>query len=247
MSSQHARLSVRTLVIAVLATGLGRSDAAAQTRPAGQQVVGVAFGGGSARGLAHIGVIQWFEEHRIPIDVVAGTSMGGLVGGSYASGMSAAELRAMIEGTDWDVMFGSSSFGFKNLRRKRDARSYPSRLEFGLKGGIVAPSALNDGQQVDLLLARISAPYYAIESFDDLPTPFRCVAVDLVSADRIVIGSGSLAQAMRATMSLPGIFPPMQIDNRVQAIVWSGHQEPAELYWEQLNDAGLTMAPLERG
>ena len=215
MSSQYARLPIRTLVIAVLATGLGQSDAPAQTRPAGQQVVGVAFGGGSARGIAHIGVIQWFEEHRIPIDLVAGTSMGGLVGGSYASGMSAAELRAMIEGTDWDVMFGSSSFGFKNLRRKRDARSYPSRLEFGLKGGIVAPSALNDGQQVDLLLARIAAPYYAVESFDDLPTPFRCVAVDLVSADRIVIGSGSLAQAMRATMSLPGVFPPMQIENRV--------------------------------
>jgi NTE family protein len=83
MSSQYARLSIRTLVIAVLTTGLGRSHAPAQTRPAGQQVVGVAFGGGSARGLAHIGVIQWFEEHRIPIDVVAGTSMGGLVGGSF--------------------------------------------------------------------------------------------------------------------------------------------------------------------
>ena len=199
----------------VLATGLGRIDAPAQTRPAGQQVVGVAFGGGSARGLAHIGVIQWFEEHRIPIDLVAGTSMGGLVGGSFASGMSAAELRAMIERTDWDAMFGMSSFGFKNLRRKRDARSYPSRLEFGLKGGIVAPTALNDGQQVDLLLARIAAPYYGIESFDDLPTPFRCVAVDLVSAERVVIGSGSLAQAMRATMSLPGVFPPIETENRV--------------------------------
>jgi len=200
---------MRILVIALLATGLGSGSATAQTPAAGQQVVGVAFGGGSARGLAHIGVIQWFEEHRIPIDLVAGTSMGGLVGGSFATGMSAAELRTMIETTDWDAMFGTSSFGFKNLRRKRDARSYPSRLEFGLKAGIVAPSALNDGQQVDLLLARIAAPYYGLESFDDLPTPFRCVAVDLVAAERVVIGSGSLAQAMRATMSLPGVFPPI--------------------------------------
>src|SRR6187549_3838259 len=85
--------------------------------------VGVAFGGGSARGIAHIGVIQWFEEHHVPIDTAAGTSMGGLIGGAFASGMNAAELRAMVNGIDWDVMFGSSAFPFKNVRRKEDARS----------------------------------------------------------------------------------------------------------------------------
>jgi NTE family protein len=251
MCSQNARLSIRIVVVAVLAIGLGWSDAPAQTRPAGQQVVGVALGGGSARGLAHIGVIQWFEEHRIPIDLVAGTSMGGLVGGSFATGMSAAELRAMIEGTDWDAMFGTSSFAFKNLRRKRDARSYPSRLEFGLKGGIVAPSALNDGQRVDLLLARIAAPYYGIASFDDLPTPFRCVAVDLVSAERIVIGSGSLAQAMRATMSLPGVFPPIETENRVLVDGGAMDNVPADVVRDMgatvviAVDVGLKPAPID--
>ena len=210
------RLGTRLSIPAIgLALALWYTDAAAQPRPSGRPAVGVALGGGSAKGLAHIGVIRWFEEHRIPIDLVAGTSMGGLVGGSFATGMSAAELRAMIESTDWDTMFGSSSFGFKNIRRKRDARSYPSRLEFGLKGGLVAPSALNDGQQVDLLLARIAAPYYGIQSFDELPTPFRCVAVDLISAEAVVIANGSLAQAMRATMSLPGVFPPIATDNLV--------------------------------
>jgi NTE family protein len=237
MSVTHGRLSIRSLVLMVLVMGLGRIDAPAQTPPAGQQVVGVAFGGGSARGLAHIGVIQWFEEHRIPIDLVAGTSMGGLVGGSFATGMPAAELRAMIEGTDWDAMFGTSSFEFKNLRRKRDARSYPSRLEFGLKGGLVAPSALNDGQQVDLLLARIAAPYYGIASFDDLPTPFRCVAVDLVSAERIVMGSGSLAQAMRATMSLPGVFPPIETEQRVLVDGGAMDNVPADV----VRDMGATV------
>jgi NTE family protein len=237
MSSKQRRLSIRSLVLAVLAIGLGRIEAPAQTPPAGRQVVGVAFGGGSARGLAHIGVIQWFEEHRIPIDLVAGTSMGGLVGGSFATGMSAPELRAMIEGTDWDAMFSASSFEFKNLRRKRDGRSYPSRLEFGLKGGLVAPSALNDGQQVDLLLARIAAPYYGIASFDDLPTPFRCVAVDLVSAERIVIGSGSLAQAMRATMSLPGVFPPIETEKRVLVDGGALDNVPADV----VRDMGATV------
>jgi NTE family protein len=190
------------------------SAAIAQTQPS-RPKVGVAFGGGSARGLAHIGVIQWFEEHHIPIDLAAGTSMGGLVGGAFATGMSAAELRALISGTDWDTMFGSSSFPYKNLRRKEDSRSYPSRLEFGLKRGIVPPSSLNDGQQVDLFLARIAAPYYALERFDDLPTPFRVVAVDLRAGEKVVIGSGSLATAMRATMSLPGVFPPVSRDGRV--------------------------------
>jgi NTE family protein len=177
--------------------------------------VGVAFGGGSARGIAHIGVIQWFEEHHIPIDTAAGTSMGGLIGGAFATGMSAAELRELIDKTDWDVMFGSSSFPFKNVRRKEDARSYPSRLEFGLKGGIAAPTSLNDGQQIDLLLARIAAPYYGIARFDELPTPFRVVAVDLRAGERVVLDSGPLATALRATMSLPGIFPPVERDGRV--------------------------------
>jgi len=197
-----------------VATGivLSAGPAAAQ---APRQKVGVAFGGGSARGIAHIGVIQWFEENHIPIDVAAGTSMGGLVGGAFATGMSAAELRTLITGTDWDVMFGSSSFPFKNIRRKEDARSYPSRLEFGLKKGIVPPTSLNDGQQVDFLLARIAAPYYALEHFDDLPTPFRAVAVDLVKGEKVVLDSGPLSTALRSTMSLPGIFPPVQRDGRV--------------------------------
>src|SRR3954468_17319598 len=89
---------------------------AAEAQPA-RPTVGVAFGGGSARGIAHIGVIQWLEEHHVPVDLAAGTSMGGLVGGAFATGMSAAELRQLITGTDWDTMFGSSSFPFKNLRR----------------------------------------------------------------------------------------------------------------------------------
>ena len=177
--------------------------------------VGVAFGGGSARGIAHVGVIRWFEEHRIPIDVAAGTSMGGLVGGAFASGMSADELRALIDGTDWDAMFGSSWFLFKNVRRKEDARDFPSRLEFGLKTGIVPPTSLNNGQQVDFLLARIAAGYHDLENFDQLPTPFRTVAVDLKTSERVVLDRGSFAQAMRATMSLPGIFPPVEIGDRV--------------------------------
>ena len=181
----------------------------------GRPTVGVAFGGGSARGIAHVGVIRWMEEHRIPIDVAAGTSMGGLVGGAFASGMDGAELQTFVTSLNWDELFGSSTFAYKNIRRKADARAYPSRLEFGLKGGIVPPTALNSGEQVELLLGRIAAPYFQIEDFDQLPTPFRTVAVDLLSAQPVVMRQGSLADAMRATMSLPLIFPPVEVDGQV--------------------------------
>jgi NTE family protein len=183
-------------------------------QPAARRV-GVAFGGGSARGIAHVGVVKWFEEHHVPIDVGAGTSMGGLIGGAFASGMPADELRTLIESIDWDQMFGSSSFPFKNVRRKEDARDFPSRLEFGLRRGIVLPTSLNNGQQVDLLLSRIAGAYYDLDSFDALPTPFRTVAVDLKTAERVVLDNGSLTPAMRATMSLPGVFPPVELGERV--------------------------------
>jgi NTE family protein len=191
--------------------------------------VGVAFGGGSARGIAHVGVIRWLEEHRIPIDVAAGTSMGGLVGGAFASGMDARELEVFIPSLDWDLLFGASSFAHKNIRRKADARAYPSRLEFGLRGGIVPPTALNSGEYVELLLGRIAAPYFAVEDFDDLPTPFRTVAVDLLSAQPVVIRRGSLADAMRATMSLPLIFPPVELNGQVLIDGGTMNNVPADI------------------
>src|SRR5262249_27200728 len=191
--------------------------------------VGVAFGGGSARGIAHVGVIRWLEEHRVPIDVAAGTSMGGLIGGAFATGMDAPELEAFIGSIDWDELFGASSFAYKNIRRKADARAYPSRLEFGLRGGIVPPSALNSGESVELLLGRITAAYFDIEDFDDLPTPFRTVAVDLLSAQPLIMRSGSLADAMRATMSLPLIFPPVDVNGRLLVDGGTMNNVPADI------------------
>ena len=201
----------------------------AQTPPAAPRPkVGIAFGGGSARGIAHVGVIRWLDEHHIPIDVAAGTSMGGLIGGSFATGMSAGEIETMLSGVDWDAMFGSSNFEFKNVRRKRDARTYPSHLEFGLKRGIKAPTALNSGQQVELLISRITASSYAL-TFDELPTPFRAVAVDLRTAKFIVLDHGSLATAMRATMSLPLIFPPVEFEGHVLVDGGAMNNVPADV------------------
>ena len=206
-----ARLSLPRLVLPVVLLLLAPWPAAAQSRPP----VGVAFGGGSAHGLAHVGVIRWLEEHHIPIDRAAGTSMGALAAGFFATGMPAAELQSLLHDMDWNTVFAASTFQFKNVRRKSDARSFPSRMAFGLKGGLSAPTSPNTGQQIDLLLNRIAAPYYAVASFDDLPTPLRVVAVDLLTAKPIVLERGSLALSMRASMSFPGIFPPVQMDGRV--------------------------------
>ena len=130
--------------------------APAQQRPR----IGLALGGGSARGIAHVGVLEWFEEHHIPIDFIVGTSMGGLVAGAYASGMTPAEIRELMKSADWDLMFLSDSpYRYKTFRRKQDKRDFPSQLEFGLKHGISLPGALNPGQQVALMLDRIALPY----------------------------------------------------------------------------------------
>ena len=206
-------------LIAVLLAGFvpwAPLDAHGQTQaPKPRPRVGIALGGGSARGIAHVGVLRWFEEHRIPIDAVAGTSMGGLIGGAYATGMTPSEVETMIGDIDWDTMFSSSRFAFQNVRRKRDSRAYPSHLELGLKRGLSVQTSLNGGQQVDLLFDRVAAPYYALESFDRLPTPFRCVAFDLRTATRVVLDRGSMARALRATMSLPAVFPPVVVGEQL--------------------------------
>jgi len=191
------------------------ASAHAQMAAPARKLVGVAFGGGSARGFAHVGVIRWFEEHHIPIDRIAGTSMGGLVGGAYGAGMSVEELEILLNHTDWDEMFGNTAYRYKSVRRKEDARAYPSHIEFQMRRGFALPVALNNGQQVDLMLARIGALYGNLSTFDSLPTPFRCVAMDLRTSEAVVLDSGFLATAMRATMSLPGIFPPVEMGPRV--------------------------------
>lgn len=205
------RSRIACVVTLALLCALPSRRCGAQPSVNGRRHVGVAFGGGGAKGFAHVGVIRWFEEHHIPIDLVAGTSMGGLVGGAYAAGLNAAELTKLTDDTDWNEFFGASSYRYKSVRRKQDARQYPSQLEFYLRRGFALPTALNNAQEVDNLLAGIGAIYADLRSFDSLPTPFRCVALDLRTATQVVLDSGSLPRAMRATMSMPGIFPPIEI------------------------------------
>ncbi|HAX43223.1 MAG TPA: hypothetical protein DCY80_11810, partial [Solibacterales bacterium] len=184
----------------------------AQT-PRPRPKIGVAFAGGSALGLAHVGVLKWFEQNRIPIDFIAGTSMGGLIGGMYATGSDAAEVEHFIAHIDWnEALQVSVPFRHLSFRRKEDQREYPNTIELGFKRRLRFPSGLSSGQGVSLLISRFAAQYGDLASFNDLPTPFRCVAVDLVNAREVVFDQGSLPEALRATMSLPGVFAPVRKD-----------------------------------
>jgi NTE family protein len=198
-------------LLIILPAGAQEPETKLETKPAPRPKVALVFEGGGALGFAHIGVIDWLEAHHIPVDYVAGTSMGGLVGGLYASGMSPKEITDFVEGINWTaVLSGQIPFPALSYRRKEDKLAFPNRLEFGLKNGFSLPNGLNSGSAVGLLLDERMLPYYDLKSFDDLPIPFRCVATDMISGQEHVFKDGSLAQAMRSTMSIPGVFAPVE-------------------------------------
>jgi len=178
--------------------------------------IGVALEGGGALGLAHIGVLRWFEQHHIPIDYIAGTSMGGLVAGLYATGKSPDQLEQLVREQNWDIIIGGKTpYRDLSFRRKEDVRAFQNSLVLGLKGGLSLPSALNAGRDIGLLIDRETLAYPRLDSFDELPIPFRCVATELVSGKRVVFSSGYLRQALRATMSIPGVFAPVRDGDKI--------------------------------
>src|SRR5271165_7120448 len=180
--------------------------------------VGLALSGGGALGLAEIGVIRWLEEKHIPVDRIAGTSMGSIIGAMYATGMSPAEIEKFAEQIDWDAAFRAEpTYSQLSYRRKQDRRDFLIDAPLGLKHGLNGPNGFNSGQGVGLLLDRIAFPESGIASFDDLPIPFRCVATDMQSGEAIVLHDGPLAQAVRASMAIPGVFTPVEMNGRVLA------------------------------
>jgi NTE family protein len=214
----YRRLRFLFITSIVLISSLVSAAAQEQPPKSKRSTVGLVLQGGGALGLAHVGVITWLEEHHIPFDYIAGTSMGGLVGGVYATGHNAAEMRQIVNQIPWDqVMAGQTQFDDLSFRRKEDAREYPNNLEFGLRKGLQFPEGFNSGQQVSLVLDKIALPYSEIKSFNDLPTPFACVATDLVSGKPKVFRDGSLSLALRSTMSLPGIFTPVRTKDAIYA------------------------------
>jgi len=206
------------IVLALLAviwtpiTGAAQKEPQTHKRP----TVGVALEGGGALGLAHIGVLRWFEQHHIPIDYLSGNSMGALVGGMYATGKSPDELERLVKQMDWPlVIAGGTPYQDLSYRRKEDARAVQNDLAIGLKHGVTLPSGLSSGHQINMVIDRETLAYSSVKSFDDLPIPFRCVATDLISGKGHVFSTGPIGLAMRSSMSLPAIFSPVRDGDRV--------------------------------
>ncbi|MBT8068399.1 MAG: patatin-like phospholipase family protein [Gammaproteobacteria bacterium] len=202
----------------VASTALQADTVGQQTDNRGDRPrIGLVLGGGGARGAAHIGVLKELERMRVPIDVITGTSMGAIVGGLYASGMTAAELEELVGSLDWaGALSDKPERKDLSFRRKQDDAEYPIDIELGVRGtDLVLPKGVIQGQKLDLLLRELTIKTSHIENFDDLPIPFRAIASDIERGEAYVIGSGDLARAIRASMSVPGAFSPVRIDGRL--------------------------------
>jgi NTE family protein len=184
---------------------------------AGRPCVGLVLSGGGALGAAHVGVLKALEELRVPIDCIAGASMGAIVGGLYAAGMSPAELEHVLATTDWEEMFEDRpSRRQLTFRRKVDDLTYLAPFEFGFSHGrLQLPRGLIAGQKLDFTLKTLTLRVVDVERFDDLPVPFRAVATDVLTGEMVVLDRGNLAEALRASMSVPGVFAPVELGGRL--------------------------------
>lgn len=182
--------------------------------------IGLVLSGGGARGAAHIGVIRVLEELKIPIDCISGTSMGSIIGGLYATGMTTDTLQRSLLGIDWDDAFNDEPMRqHLPFRRKREDGEFLVKSAPGIsdKGELKLPSGLVQGQKLGLILKHLSLPSATAEvrDFNNLSIPFRAVATDIVTGHEVVLSSGDLAMAMRASMSVPAAFSAVEIDGKL--------------------------------
>ena len=191
----------------------GGEPAERAERPA----IGLVLSGGAARGGAHIGAIKALEELRVPVDYIAGTSIGAAIGGLYASGMSVGELETFVREIDWDAAFlNTTPRELRSFRRKRDDDLFLVSQRPGLNDGeFELPTGVVLGQVIDLILSRATLPVARLASFDELAIPFRAVAGDIATGDAVLLADGDLGRAIRASMAVPAVLTPIDIDGRL--------------------------------
>jgi NTE family protein len=179
--------------------------------------IGLALSGGGARGAAHIGVLKVLDELRVPVDCVAGTSMGAVIGGSFAAGTTPAEMEKVIEKTDWNEVFTDRPPRAEiSSRRKQDDYKNLFAPEFGFRDwSVLLPKGVVAGVNIESFLRYLTEPSSNVQNFAQLPIPFRAVAADIESGQAVILDHGSLALAMRASMSIPGAVSPVEIDGRL--------------------------------
>ena len=211
MNRLFATILYLLLLVPFPAAGAGAQSA--QHRPK----IGLVLSGGGARGAAHVGVLKVIEELRIPIDYIAGTSMGAIIGGLYASGMSPEEIEKALKGNDWlDVLSDSPKRKDLSFRRKREDEEFLVRSAAGFNNGeLELPQGLLQGQKLLLLLKSLTLPVATIDDFDQLRIPFRALATDISTGQPVVLKKGDLALSMRASASIPSAFAPVEINGKL--------------------------------
>ena len=179
--------------------------------------IGVVLSGGGAKGAAHVGVLKILEEHNIPVDYIAGTSIGAYVAGMYALGYSASEVESIMMGVDWDSGYSDTiprnilSFRDKQLR---DRYNIPLNIGYN-EGEVRAPSGVLRGQTMSQLLRQSTDLVQQFGNFDDLAIPYRAVATDLETSQPVIISHGSLVNAMQASATVPGALQPTQFEGKL--------------------------------
>ena len=187
-----------------------------QTPAAVRPKIGLVLSGGGARGVAHVGVLKVLNEMRIPVDYVVGTSMGSIVAGAYSTGMAPQEMERRIRAVRWDrVLSDQPPRAERSVRSKQLDQRNIYGAELGLRDGkVLFPAGAIIGQHLEFFLASLVGGAVDLESFDELPIPYRAVATDVVDGSMVILDRGNLAAAMRASMSVPGLFAPQKIGSK---------------------------------
>jgi NTE family protein len=195
----------------------GMTEDSFAQEPSSRPRIGLVLAGGGAKGGAHVGVLKVLEELHVPVDCIAGTSMGALVGGGYASGIPAAELEKFVTSIDWKKVVGSQGRReLEPIEQKRAGATYSNEIEFGVSGrGLHIPGGIVSTSNVEDLLRSYVANARLETNFDKLPIPYRAVATDMVTGKMTVLRDGDLATAMRASMAIPGAFTPVLMENKI--------------------------------
>jgi NTE family protein len=212
-----SRIAASLCLVVAFGPAFAADPADGAQPPTRRPKIGLVLGGGGAKGISHIGVIKVLEELHIPVDYIAGTSMGSLVGGAYASGMSSDEMTRLVEKLDWDKVFSDlppRKDQSVYLKRLSDENLWPLVLGIG-RGGVSLPSGVIAGQQLGYFLDKLAAGGAGARTFDELEIPYRAVATNALTGRMVVFDRGDLADAMRASMSVPGAFVPAEIGKQL--------------------------------
>jgi NTE family protein len=181
--------------------------------PTNRPVIGLALGGGGAPAMSEIGVLQWFEDHHIPVDVIAGTSMGSIISALYATGHTPEEMKQILTEDSINSVFRiDQAYSAQSFRRREDSRDVPNGITVGLKHGVGFRNSLLTEAGLNELLEKQFLRYNDAVDFNNLPIPFRAQATDLTDAKTVTFARGSLRDAVLASASIPGVFKPFQMD-----------------------------------